>query len=553
MADFDFAAFKSRSAVQNEELLNEAGVHDAVKTAVAASSKPASTSSSKGPRAKAASKKRKAEDVVSEGPVRRSMRGATMAASAGTQKEKEEALALAQKQKEEEEEKRKEEERRLKHDDREIEAQTGVTGVSDNDSLREMLKEMAGFSLDDADRVKVEKGKRPAAGTDKLKKATADLDLRAIVKIIPDRIYSMTVHPTPDRDIVFAGDKSGRIALWDCTDAGKSLPAGSNGAIRDCATNGMDEDEEGADADDEEKQQWGKWWIWQGHSSASISALKFRPNNTKQIYSSGYDCTLRSHDFERGISEEIIDCDRWADEGLIHSFDFDPTGNELWVSDHQGGLIFRDLRESKDKAKRWDIDRAKVGCISLNQANPNMAVTAHLKRTMRLWDLSVVRGLPEDTADDDLVEQACVAEYSYDKACSSAYFDATGTRLLSTSYDDNLRIWDIDPNKLSGYPEGQKWKPTKAIKHNCQVGRYVTVLRAHWSSVPSTPPHLFVGDMHRTLDVYSTDGTRVKAFDNEAITAVPAVTAAHPTIAGKYFGGAASGKVSFWTTPLEEE
>lgn len=36
-------------------------------------------------------------------------------------------------------------------------------------------------------------------------------------------------------------------------------------------------------------------------------------------------------------------------------------------------------------------------------------------------------------------EDCVVARYAYEKACTSAYFDATGTRILSTSYDDTIR------------------------------------------------------------------------------------------------------------------
>lgn len=52
-----------------------------------------------------------------------------------------------------------------------------------------------------------------------------------------------------------------------------------------------------------------------------------------QIYSSAYDGTLRVTNFETGQSEEVIDGDALledSDDALIHSFDFDQTGNELW-------------------------------------------------------------------------------------------------------------------------------------------------------------------------------------------------------------------------------
>lgn len=59
--------------------------------------------------------------------------------------------------------------------------------------------------------------------------------------------------------------------------------------------------------------------------------------------------------------------------------------------------------------------------------------------------------------------------------------------------------------------------------------------------------------MARTLDLYSPDGVAVKHFTHESITAVPSVTAAHPILGGKYYGGSASGKISYWTGRLPEE
>jgi hypothetical protein len=36
-------------------------------------------------------------------------------------------------------------------------------------------------------------------------------------------------------------------------------------------------------------------------------------------------------------------------------------------------------------------------------------------------------------------EKARILAYEHEYACSSAYFDATGTRLATTSYDDSIR------------------------------------------------------------------------------------------------------------------
>lgn len=57
---------------------------------------------------------------------------------------------------------------------------------------------------------------------------------------------------------------------------------------------------------------------------------------------------------------------------------------------------------------------------------------------LRLWDLRKLVGLGQDALDSEI--QSCVlAKYKHEKACTSAYFDSTGTKVVSTSYDDHVR------------------------------------------------------------------------------------------------------------------
>lgn len=55
-------------------------------------------------------------------------------------------------------------------------------------------------------------------------------------------------------------------------------------------------------------------------------------SRSQQLYTSSYDCTLRKTNLETGYSEEVIDVDRWVEfgDGLIHAFDFNREGNQLW-------------------------------------------------------------------------------------------------------------------------------------------------------------------------------------------------------------------------------
>lgn len=44
-----------------------------------------------------------------------------------------------------------------------------------------------------------------------------------------------------------------------------------------------------------------------------------------------------------------------------------------------------------------------------------------------------------DASTDDIINASQILHYDHEKACSSAYFDPTGTRLATTSYDDSVR------------------------------------------------------------------------------------------------------------------
>lgn len=96
-----------------------------------------------------------------------------------------------------------------------------------------------------------------------------------------------------------------------------------------------------------------------------------------------------------------------------------------------------------------------------------------------------------------------------------------------------------------------QFKPAKAIAHNCQTGRWLTILRAQWSQNTDFTPHFSVGNMKRRLDVFAAGGERIVSLWNEAVTAVPAVTAAHPAHVDRLVGGNTSGRIQLWTSGAE--
>ena len=48
-------------------------------------------------------------------------------------------------------------------------------------------------------------------------KTLASMELRSVKRITPDRIYSIAVHPSEDKDLVFMGDRKGWLGTWDAS------------------------------------------------------------------------------------------------------------------------------------------------------------------------------------------------------------------------------------------------------------------------------------------------------------------------------------------------
>lgn len=75
---------------------------------------------------------------------------------------------------------------------------------------------------------------------------------------------------------------------------------------------------------------------------------------------------------------------------LLTSIDLPPTGNEMWITDGEGGLTHLDTREDKSKARRWLLSEQKVGCVSVNPTDPSILLLASNDRTVKYVPQSLV-------------------------------------------------------------------------------------------------------------------------------------------------------------------
>lgn len=542
---------RQKTIAENRALLDSLGLDPAGASSPFGSS-PAPTSNKTKPKPKPAPKKRKAAAVIAvdEGPRRRSGRIAGL-----------EADGDAFKAKVEEEEKEREILRVVSRKEREKVMDVGkMVEDTPEDEIKDMekyLQSIAELSNPRTYPAGTVSAREAYADSDtvpsevqRLKDAFKDMSLKGNTKVTNERVFSMCVHPEKTKTLVLVGDKYGQLGIWDALGPPMEKPENeddTSGLLR---------------AEGEDEYQEGRVWRVQAHAKNSISCMKVDPVNGSGLFSTAYDCSLRHLSFSTLQSTELFS---FQDEDLlINHFDLLPSAQEAWMVDKNGGISHWDTRESKRESgrRRWVVQEegrgAKLGGVSVNPLMPHLICTAGNDQHVRIWDTrhlfsissnlvpsaaaieeeeegtSTLSGqsssLPHDTHPTRESDYSTVTSYlasprgkglmrakwQHGKSCSSAYWDPWGRRILTTSYDDHLRVFNIDPGSslvddraVGSLLQPNGFKPTKVVRHNCQTGRWLTILRAQWSLNMEYMPHFTVGNMKRTLDVVSATGEKI--------------------------------------------
>ena len=71
------------------------------------------------------------------------------------------------------------------------------------------------------------------------------------------------------------------------------------------------------------------------------------------------------------------------DNVLVTSMDIPPASHEMWLSDDEGWVTHRDLREDKSKQRAYQLSDQKIGSLSVNPTNPAFILTSSNNRTLK--------------------------------------------------------------------------------------------------------------------------------------------------------------------------
>jgi len=313
----------------------------------------------------------------------------------------------------------------------------------------------------------------------------------SVAKLVPSRIFSVAVHPSPSCVLAAVGDKWGRVALWD---VGSKM--GQDGVF-----------------------------CYKPHSRP-VNCLQWHPNDQQRLFSASYDGTMRALHCQKSVFDEIY-ANAEEDDNRISGFDF-VSNDVLVASQSDGTMAVIDMRTSSTGAEHvYPVHRRPVKTISVHPAKPDYFITACNDGTVAVWDLRKLS--PK--------KNTPLWEFPHSRSVNSAYFSPiTGKYILTTAMDDKLRLYNVD-SSMSDISLG------RAIRHDNHTGRWLTGFRASWH--PQRENLFVVGSMARPrqIELFDDNLSLVQKFrDDEFLGSVCSLNALHPS-RNILVGGNSSGRV----------
>ncbi|KAL0370658.1 UNVERIFIED_CONTAM: protein DAMAGED DNA-BINDING 2 [Sesamum angustifolium] len=265
----------------------------------------------------------------------------------------------------------------------------------------------------------------------------------AVIRYHSRRVTCLEFHPTRN-NILISGDKKGQLGVWDY---GKVHERTVYGNIHGCILNNM----------------------------------KFSPSNDETVYGASSDGTVSSTDLETGISSTLVNLnpDGWQGPNswrMLYGLDMNSDKGILLAADNFGLLYMVDTRSDNVIGKPILIHKkgTKVTGLHCHPLQPDLLLSCGNDHFARIWDMR----RPE--------AGSSIYELPHKRVVNSAYFSPqTGSKILTTSQDNRLRVWDSIFGNLDS--------PSREIVHSHDFNRHLTAFRAEWDPKDTSESLIVVG------------------------------------------------------------
>jgi WD40 repeat protein len=346
-----------------------------------------------------------------------------------------------------------------------------------------------------------------------------ELKERDVAKLTKSSVTHVAFMPTEEDIILAAADKRGNLGLWRVNyEHGDHDSLATKVVVDDARIHLAQSTESNSAAHDDDsletntttnKDSFDGVLAFVPHTQY-ISGLAWSNSGSigsSALYTSAYDGSVRRLDVERECFSLA-----WGDLEMEYSaMALSNGGDTLLLGDNLGQLDRIDVRSSSRIGKTLALQNRKINTVHCDPLAEHLVATSSTDSTIAIWDLRKMQSARSSPTP--------VATAQHGKTCQSAYFCPDGSqRVLSTSFDNSIRIWDAKKGM----------EQITFIKHDNQTGRWVLPLRAVWATAGDA---CIVGSMKRTVDVIDAQtGTMACQLHSEYMTAIAARNCVHPRL-----------------------
>ena len=315
--------------------------------------------------------------------------------------------------------------------------------------------------------------------------------------MVPNRIFSIAVHPTESKVLVAAGGKWGSIGFWDVLDT--------------------------------ESEKHGVQVI--KHHSRPVNCLSFDAYDSSRLISTSYDGSVRIFDINHQKSSVLFAYPE--DSADYCTYHCQLTETTYLVSVGKAGIVLIDSREPHSKyQKSFKVyEKALTKMVSVHPMRKEYFVAPSSKGDCGIFDTRM--------GSSSKLMKAVTNLNGHTKALSSAkYSPLTGSKVVTVSYDNKVRLFNTSGEFKKDL------KAYKSIYHNNQTGRWLTTFKAEWH--PQNEEVFFVGSMNqpRQMDIVTNNDnfTELHSLKGEDLASVCSIVQCHPS-QDIIVGGNSSGRV----------
>ena len=334
----------------------------------------------------------------------------------------------------------------------------------------------------------------------RLNKLTIDENL--VAKVVPDRIFSLSLHPGNSKLVCAVGGKAGHVGLWDV----ESRDGKYNDGVH----------------------------VYHPHSRP-VNTLTWDRSNPGLLVSTSYDGTARILDTDTQQwtmlygDKEYLEAHGWT------SCHAQMTEDTFLISQgNTGNVVIVDKRQGwSSPAQTLNcFDRLNPKSLSVHPLQSHLFLCGTNKGGCFIYDLRSAK-----SESKSLVKPLSELR-GHTKSLSSCVFSrVSGDQVASLASDDMLRCYDTSLTKPVIMPQC-------SVRHNNQTGRWLTPLRLTWH--PRQNGVLVSGSMMRPrqIEVWSTRGgdvRMVKQLTGEHLASVTSIVDIHPSL-DVVVGGNSSGR-----------